>query len=605
MKNSLAARIYLYFATIIVLAVATIGITGYLRSSKELENQYQNLLAQIVDNVLHQTDLYLKNYERATVSILTSPLVKEALDSGTKSVTDLKTTTATINQQVFQPVLINNPQITMVYLAGNNGFQTTDFNSHIVNFNYKGFQEYIEQLQEDTREDGGLTIQDSGFLDGHLTLARRVADRQTSKVYKGVMGFELRIGELTTLWKGIHLGESGYFFIVNDRGKILYHPDSKRIGKQLNGRQFETIQHNKNLVFELPEEDGRIFFSRRSEYSGWTLVASMSVAEQRKPISNLRQTTIYVGLGTLLLVTLLAVRFGRSIVRPVRLLEDGMRQTERGLWTKVPLTGSRDEMDRLISSYNTMVGRLEELVDRVYETELRNQDNLFKRQLAEFQSLQLQINPHFLYNTLEIIICYAVIQKSSEIKDIVRSLSYMFRYSIRTDLEEITVANELKHVLNFMNIMHYRIQRPFEIDVRIPPELLLHNMVRLTLQPLVENAFKHAFPDGIEDRHTIVIDAWNDDAYFCVTVEDNGCGIDERKLEQIRERLQDGQLAHKQSNEPPAAGGSIGLGNVHSRIQMVFGEQYGLSIDSRAGEGTRITIRMPSQHVKKNHAEVI
>ncbi|NOU92735.1 HAMP domain-containing protein [Paenibacillus sp. LMG 31456] len=605
MKNSLATRVYLYFVTIIVLTVATIGVTGYWRSSNELENQYQNLLTQIVDNVVHQTDLYLKNYERATVSILTSPLVKDALDSNANTVTDFYTSSNIINKQVFKPVLINNPQITMVYLAGYNGFMAYDFNTHIGNFNYRSFEEYVDQLKEDTREDGGLTIQDSGFFDGHLTLARRISDRQTSRAFNGVMGFELRIGELTTLWKGIQLGESGYFFIVNDRGKILYHPDPKRIGKQLDGRQFETVQQNKNLVFELPDEEERIFFSRRSDYSGWTLVASMSVSEQRKPISNLRQTTIYVGLGTLLIASLLAVRFGRSIIRPVRLLEDGMRQTEKGLWTKVPLTGSRDEMDRLIISYNTMVGRLEEMVDTVYETELRNQENLLKRQLAEFQSLQLQINPHFLYNTLEIIICYAVVQKSSEIKDIVRSLSYMFRYSIRTDLEEITVANELKHVLNFMNIMGYRIQRKFEIDVRIPPELLLHDMVRLTLQPLVENAFKHAFPNGLEDHHTIVIDGWIEDSDFYVTVEDNGCGIDESKLEQIRHRLNESQTSIKPSEDEPMTGGSIGLGNVHSRIQMVFGEQYGLSIYSKNGEGSCITIRMPSKKSKKSHAEVI
>ncbi|WP_248926918.1 cache domain-containing sensor histidine kinase [Paenibacillus hamazuiensis] len=601
MKHKLATRVYLYFVIIIVLTLVTVGISGYWRSTRELEDQYQGLLTQIVDNVLHQTDLYLKNCERATVSILTSPLLKEALDSSPKSPSDFLTSANLIKQQVFQPVLINNPEISMVYLIGYNGFQASDFNLHIANFNYKGFQEYIDLLKEDTREDGQLTIQDSGFLDGHLTLARKLSDRQTSRVYKGIMGFELRIGELTTLWKGIRLGESGYFFIVNDRGKILYHPDPERIGMQLDGRQFETVQQNKDRVFEMPDENGRIFFARKSDYSGWTLVASMSVSEQRKPISNLRQTTIYVGLATLIVALYLAFRFGRSIVRPVRLLEGGMRQTEKGIWTKVPLTGTRDEMDRLISSYNTMVGRLEELVDRVYETELRNQDNLLKRQIAEFQSLQLQINPHFLYNTLEIIICYAVVQKSSEIKDIVRSLSYMLRYSIRTDLEEITVANELKHVLYFMGIMKYRIQREFEIDVRIPPELLLHHMVRLTLQPLVENIFKHAFPYGIENRHTIVIDAWEDNDNFCITVEDNGCGMHPQTLQRVRERLNEEQRGKQEQH---AAGGSIGLGNVHNRIQMVFGEQYGLSIDSIHGQGTRITIRMPAKKHKKSHVEV-
>ena len=324
----------------------------------------------------------------------------------------------------------------------------------------------------------------------------------------------------------------------------------------------------------------------------------MSISEQRQPISDLRQTILIVGIITLFLATFLAYRFGQSIVRPVRLLENGMRQTAKGLWTRVPLTGSLDEMDQLIISYNTMVSRLEELVERVYETELRNQDNLMKRQQAEFQSLQLQINPHFLYNTLEIIICYAVIQKSSEIKDIVRSLSYMLRYSIRTDLEEITVANELKHILYFMSIMKYRNQREFEIDVRISTDYLLDSMVRLTLQPLVENVFKHAFPNGIEDSHTIIIDAWKDGADFYIIVEDNGCGIDSHSLLQLNARLLNSRQ-EKLVDRQPTFEGSIGLLNVHNRIQMVFGQPYGLSVQSEQGIGTKVTIHMPSSSAKK------
>ncbi|WP_036745683.1 cache domain-containing sensor histidine kinase [Paenibacillus sp. UNC451MF] len=590
MKRSLGRKVYVYFVIIIVLTLMTVGITGYWRSAMELEDQYGGLLTQIVDNVVHETDLYLKNYERATVSILTSPIVKEALDLP-RGVSYYTSETA-IKTSVFQPVLINNPEISMAYIVGYNGFTATDFNVHIVTFNYKGFEEYIEQLRDDDQLDGKLKIQDSGFLDGHLTLVRKLADRTSAKEFKGIMGFELRIGELNTLWKGIKLGNSGYFFIVNDRGKILYHPDPQQIGKQLDGEQYLTVQANKNRIFELSGEPGRMFFARKSDYSGWTLVASMSLSEQRKPISDLRQTTIVVGVLTLLLASFLAYRFGQSIIRPVRLLESGMRQTEKGQWTRVPLTGSRDEMDQLISSYNTMVARLEELVERVYETELHNQENLLKRHLAEFQSLQLQINPHFLYNTLEIIICYAVIQKSGEIKEIVRSLSYMLRYSIRTDLEEITVANELKHVLYFMDIMKYRIQRDFEIDVQVPPNLLLNSMVRLTLQPLVENVFKHAFRLGIKDSHAIVMEAWQDDTDFYLSVRDNGCGMEPETLSKWNERLQ--RSREEKPGTQPASEGSIGLLNVHSRIQMVFGEQYGLSLQSTAGLGTTVTIRMPA-----------
>lgn len=597
MKNSLGRKVYVYFVIIITLTLMTVGITGYWRSSKELENQYKDLLTQIVDNVVHETDLFLKNYERATVSILTSPLVKEALDLPRNAVPSFYISENAIKTGVFQPVLINNPEISMTYIVGYNGFQATDFNIHIVPFNYKGFEEYVEQLKDDNELNGQLTIQDSGFLDGHLTLVRKLGDRTSSKSFKGIMGFELRIGELNTLWKGIKLGKSGYFFIVNDRGKILYHPDPERVGKQLDGMQYQTVQENTNKIFELSGEPERVFFSRKSDYSGWSLVASMSISEQRKPISDLRQTTLIIGIITLALASLLAYRFGQSIVRPVRLLQSGMRQTEKGQWTRVPLTGSRDEMDQLINSYNTMVARLEELVERVYETELRNQDNFLKRQLAEFQSLQQQINPHFLYNTLEIIICYAVIQKSSEIKDIVRSLSYMLRYSIRTDLEEITVVNELRHVLYFMDIMKYRIQRDFEIDVRIPPDLLLKHMVRLTLQPLVENVFKHAFQQGINNTHSITIDGWVQESDFYITVQDNGSGMEPTTLQRLNERLK--YSREEKVSSQPSVEGSIGLLNVHNRIQMVFGDQYGLLVDSERGRGTKVTIRMPASSAKK------
>lgn len=594
--KKLATRILLYFVIVIILTTSSIGFAGYFRSAKELEKQYQGLMAQIVDNVVHQTDSYLQNTERATLSILTSELVKEAFDLQPDDVSAHLAYDALVKEQVFKPVLINNPEITMVYVDGINGFRSMDLNKHIVPFNYIGFDNYVEQLHKDS-EKGSVVIRDSGFLSGHLTILRNISNRQTSNNFNGIMGFELRVNELTKLWTGIQLGESGYFYIVNDRGKIIYHPEEEKVGKQLDGEQYEFVKLNQNQIFELPGEPGRLFFGRKSEYSGWTLVASMSLREQKKPIATLRNTTLIIGIVTLMLAFYLAFRFGKSITKPFQRLSEAMRLTEKGQWTKVPITGKRDEVDRLIANYNTMVVRLEELVDRVYETELRNQENLFRRQLAEFQSLQMQINPHFLYNTMETIICYAVIQKSSEIKEIVRSLSYMLRYSIRTDLEEITIANELKHVLHYMEIMKYRLQHDFELDVRIHADLLLSRMVRLTLQPLVENAMIHAFPDGIEANHWIVIDAWIQDHDLIVCVEDNGCGMTEETLQllrsQLRKSMEDKEEGMRKGKRQ-GTGEGIGLANVHSRVQMVFGERYGLSIDSVRGQGTRMMLRMPS-----------
>ena len=127
-----------------------------------------------------------------------------------------------------------------------------------------------------------------------------------------------------------------------------------------------------------------------------------------------------------------------------------------------------------------MVSRLSDMIEQVYDTELHNQktqlelqDIQLERQRAEFQALQLQINPHFLYNTLETINCYAIVQESDEISDMVEAMAFMLRYSIQTNLEEITIANELNHVRHYMMILKHRIGRDFEIEVATPPELLL------------------------------------------------------------------------------------------------------------------------------------
>jgi two-component system sensor histidine kinase YesM len=280
----------------------------------------------------------------------------------------------------------------------------------------------------------------------------------------------------------------------------------------------------------------------------------------------------------------------------VQVLKEGMRQTEKGNWRKIPVDGRADEIGSLIHSYNTMVNRLAQMIERVYEAELDKQQSelalrtqQLERQRAEFQALQLQINPHFLYNTLETINCYAILEDSREIREIVDAMAFMLRYALHTNLKEITLVNELNHIRNYLIILKHRTDREFEIDVAVPPELLLEKVVRFTLQPLVENAFEHGFRKMITSQHKIRINAFHEDNYFCITVEDNGLGMTGERLEEVRARLQESRIDERDGAE------RIGLMNVHRRIRMAFGCGYGLAVDSASGRGTTITIRLPKE----------
>ncbi|OXM87811.1 cache domain-containing sensor histidine kinase [Paenibacillus rigui] len=599
MRGNLSRRLFTYFMVVIVLSLTSVGIFTYTRSSNELNAQSSRQLSQIANNALYQTDLYLQTYERSMTSLLSNKDVKQFIDMPVVEGYDYYNYSSLIKEIGMKPIFIRNPEVVAIYIISYHGNAVLGLNSgYEQTMSPKEVNKHLSLLKEKTNNDGTLSVLNRTILperkDSIITLARKIRGL-TSRDFNGILAIEIQSKDLSTLWGGIDLGEKGYFYIADSSGEIVYHPNQDKIGTRWPEAMEQQVQSQDAHTFE-GEEAGeeRMFVTRKSAYSGWTLICSMPLDELQKPVANIRTTTLVVGLCTLAVALWLSHRFGTSITRPIRALKNGMRQTEKGNWMTIPVSDPKGEIDQLTISYNLMVSRLSELVKQVYEAELINRETQLERQKAEFQSLQMQINPHFLYNTLETIVCYAALKDSTEITDIVKSMAYMLRYSVQTNLEEITVANELKHILNYTVILKHRIEREFEIDVAVPPQYLLKKMVRLTLQPLVENAFQHAFPDGVEDYHSIRIDAGEEDGFFWVTVEDNGCGMTPEQLHKLRERLETNRLAEDNGDTIGSKQGGIGVLNVHRRIQMVFGEQYGLRIDSKEEEGTKIWLMMPA-----------
>lgn len=602
----LRVKLLLSYLAVILLSLSAVGIAFYTLSARQLEQSAENQMTQIVNNAVHHTNLYLSSYQRSMVALLSNLSVKKYIDlpSNREEYENYRYLTD-IRDSIVEPVWIRNPEISALYIIGYNGNALYYFNGGTEpSISDEDTRGQIAYFKSHTDETGRLTIMTHSIQgDGTpmLTLIRRIRGLRSPEM-KGFVGIEVKAEELSTLWKGIDLGEDSHFFIVDDQGRIQYHTDPSRVGGMISGQLKSELEAEGKAMFRSSAEGSkRAYISRKADYSGWNLVVSLPNRQLVKPLETTRSLILIVAALTFLCALFLANRFGKSITNPIRSLMKGMSQTEKGNWEFISLPQRHDEITELIVRYNTMVNRLSELVDIVYQSELKAKEMQAERQKAEFQSLQLQINPHFLYNTLETVVCYAVIQDSDEISEIVSALSYMLHYSVRTNLEEITVANELKHVMYYMVIINHRIGRTFEIDMRIKPELLLRKMVRLTLQPLVENVFQHAFRHGVEDHHTITIDAGEEGGCFWVSVEDNGCGISPERLEELRGKLSENRLA-----DDGGAGtmkGGIGVANVHRRIQLVFGEDYGLTVDSRLDRGTRMVMRMPRSAAAGNGPE--
>ncbi|VTR59641.1 Probable sensor-like histidine kinase YehU [Actinobacillus pleuropneumoniae] len=605
MRKSLSRQIFLYFFIVVMFSLTTVGVFFYMKSSEAIDEQVEKYMTTVITNAARQTDNQLKMFERISNTILLQDSVKRFLDMDpTDSYEHYRVHPPHPKGCLSEDFHSIPTQTHMMYILGFHGRSIFDQNQ---NFSAMSIDpsDRLRELTEKTPGNGEIVILKTSLLeqdrDNVITVARKIRGMNSYDV-KGVLAVEFNEDQLSGLWNGVDLGEQGFFFILDREGEVVYAPEHvdmegitttdlpKRIIAKGDQRFIEPVLGEKAMII-----------SRQSEYSGWSLVIMMPLDELRAPISGIRSTTIIVGFVTLFIALVLAYRFGKSIVNPIRNLKNGMRQTEKGNWTHITDAKPReDEIGGLIHSYNLMVSRLSDMIEQVYDTELHNQktqlelqDIQLERQRAEFQALQLQINPHFLYNTLETINCYAIVQDSDEISDMVEAMAFMLRYSIQTNLEEITIANELNHVRHYMMILKHRIGRDFEIEVATPPELLLEKMVRLSLQPIVENIFQHAFPEGIEAWHYIRIDTRVDGDNLLVIVEDNGSGIADHKLHKLRKRLEENRLVDDEEGKRARRRGGIGIVNVHRRIQMVYGEAYGITVHSSPSQGTSIVMTMP------------
>lgn len=289
-------------------------------------------------------------------------------------------------------------------------------------------------------------------------------------------------------------------------------------------------------------------------------------------------TAVFIGVSILLSV---------KLTRPIRVLEEGMHQVENG--KLVPITEELDRQDdlgRLIHGFNNMTARLRESILREYESR-----NLQKK--AQIMMLESQINPHFLYNTLNVINSIAILEDVPEISELATGLGDMFRYNISGG-SLVTVRDEIAQIERYAGIQRLCMAGRIETVFDVSPEAEEKKILKFLLQPLVENCFEHGFSHDKRDG-LIKIKAAFQDGVVTLVVKDNGAGMARDKLEQLREKCREqASLCLEKAEED-----SIGLLNVNFRLKNYYGEEYGLLLESEEGVGTGITIRIPESDKHK------
>ena len=422
-----------------------------------------------------------------------------------------------------------------------------------------------------------------------ISLSRAVELTSGTSTAQGILLVDISYSSLEQLFDGVTAGKGGYVYLISSDGELLYHPKMQLIDSgrmQENNVAAAAHKKRKHRIPTAAYKDGnhmeefdgssRFVTIKSIGYTGWKVVG---VTPENVVTLNTIKTRLFIVFIIALILFILALinsYISSRITNPIKELEKSVGILEEGNLDVPVYAGGSYEIQHLGKSIGDMAAQIRLLMkDIVTEHEAKRKQ--------EFDTLQSQINPHFLYNTLDIIVWMIENEQKAEAVKAVTALARFFRISLSKGKSIITVRDELEHVRNYLMIQHMRFKNKFTYEIQAEDGVLELASLKLMLQPLVENAIYHGmeFMDGDGE---ILLKVWKEEGDLYFSVIDNGLGMTEEQV---------GNLFTGASHVDSKRGSGIGVKNVNERIKLYFGEKYGLSIESEPDEGTTVKIHLP------------
>lgn len=382
------------------------------------------------------------------------------------------------------------------------------------------------------------------------------------------VALDIQFSQIANYMDDVGIGQHGYCYIADKKGDIIYHPQQQLIYSGLKEEEYNYLKDGSHV------EKDAIYSVRSLDNCEWKIIGVCYIDEMiTNKVNHIMKTLSVIFLIVVLLTVLIIRFFSKLFSNPARELANAMQEFEKDTnnFEFKSIEGTA-EITSLTESFEHMVVQIKELVEKVRQEEI----TLRK---TELKALQAQINPHFLYNTLDAIAWLCEEERHKDAVEMVNSLAKLFRISISRGHELITIEKEMQHAKSYLKIQNFRYKNQFTYSFDVDEECLNYLCNKITLQPIIENAIYHGI-DRMVDEGKINIGIHQKGDKIIFTVEDNGVGMTEEQCEEI---------LHKDAGDRVG----IGIKNVNDRIKIYFGEEYGLTIQSELDEGTRVTISMP------------
>ncbi|MGG1555244.1 cache domain-containing sensor histidine kinase [Paenibacillus ferrarius] len=580
-NTSLTARMFTLFISLSILVVVIMASFSFYFYNKAVKHDFQTITGEASERLSYHLEFYLKQMLQSTGTMITSTLTQEWLKGERPFTSD---EVNELNKAFEMYISFNFREIVNLYLVSSdkrvlalNPLKNNDY-SH---------EPWFQQIP--AGKTTALPTYRTSNGQPVMSMMIPVFSTQDVKLI-GNLVVEFSLSEVTGTFMKSRLGANGFFFMLSDQDTVIYYPNANWLGlpRQETGLASLDLTNLSKSTIQSWEGRKSLVDVTRVEQTGWYIVAIVPYQEIASGLNSaINSSIITVAIIIICLIGIIPLIL-RKFIEPVKRMKSAMERVSRGdLSVRVEHISDINEFQSLSLSFNKMVEQLTESIQLVAELELKEVKLQLHQQEATIHALQNQINPHLLYNTLGIISGIASIEDSPLIGTISQNLADVYRYAASFSNMEVKLRDELTILRKYLDIIHVRFPKNFNSKVVIHEKYLDARILKLTLQPLVENAVKY----GVEARGgggAIIVTAYAEANDLIIEIADNGPGIDEAKQRTFRQ-----ELLVSASDDPIHGRESLGLPNVHNRIRLKYGEHYGVAIHSFPGRGTVTSIRIP------------
>ena len=581
---SIKSRLLIYFISLILIPVSIISITIYSKSTGiitgKINSTLKSNLTTIESDILQKFDSI---YDVTTNIYLNQDVIKIMSSTHPVNQTDIVSEMDTLDK-ILQSYQVQSPGrnilIPKLYLLNRPEYLMYSFSDKVSDTSVLEKEKWYLDMPAETKYVivGLSRITVSSVSINTIKIAKRLFALNDIQIpFAGLLTIDVGIDSFNSTLDSSRPTSSSSIFIIDDSSNIVVSPDSALLGKNVaNERYIEKITkdpgENYNSFIEKIDHSNILIAYEKIKPLGWTIITLSPLNELNGELSSFNRIMLILIAVCAIIGIGMAMFLADNIAYPIRKIVKSMSVVRSGNFDISIEYKRNDEFAYLINTYKKMVNDIKELISKLYISEANKRE-------AELKLLQAQINPHFLYNTLDSVNWLAMKYKAVDISTMVTSLSDFFRYSLSKGKNIITLGDEKKQVESYLTIQKIRFKDKLDYSIDFPAEILGYLTVKLILQPIVENSIIH----GIEQRRghgTIDISAGMNDGIIEIVVLDNGAGTDVDELNSIL--------------EDKIGSSSFAIRNVNERIKHFFGNEFGIRFFNNENTGVKVVVRFPA-----------